>query len=326
VRESYNRLLIDPVGAATPDNVERFNYFTTGPRFAVLFGSATELSLDASYSVVSTQDQAASTLQTSLDSDRYQATLGLARAVSEVTKAGLSVTTQKVKYDEASASDYDRDEASVYYTSRIARTAISGELGVSRIRLTDDSPTGLLARIGLAHKISASSTVTLGVARQTADSADIVRSGSGAQRPGDAPILAATRDPFVDRTFSLGWEYARGRNNFGVDVFRTEEQYLVTTTRDRTLSGGGAYFERRLRPSLSFNVSARYQKEDLDQIGAGSKDTEGVIGLTWNAGVHLRIALQGELYKRTGTGGTSDYTENRIGVRFGYDFLRGGGA
>ncbi len=322
VRESYNRLLIDPVGAATPDNIERFNYFTTGPRFAVLLGAATELSLDANYSKVTTRDEVTTTTLTNLDSDRYQAALALSRAVSESAQLSASVLTQKIEYNESPVSDYKRDEASLRYAAQVARTAFSVEVGQTRIRQRTDTSTGLLAQIGVTRKISAASTVTLGLARQTADSADIIRAGTGAQRPDDAPLVVAARDPFVDRTVSLGWDYERARNRFGVDAFHTEQTYLATTSRDRTLKGAGAYFERRLRPALSFNLSGRYQKEDLDALGAGSNDIETILGLTWHAGARTRISLQGERCKRSGSGLTSDFTDNRIGLRFGYNLLR----
>ncbi len=328
LRESYNRLLIDPVGAATPDNIERFNYVTTGPRVAVLLGTATELSLDATYSKVTTHDQAGITnTQTALDSDRYGAALTLARAVSESSKLSAGVTSEKIEYDVSPDSDYRRDQASVLYVTRVARTAFTAEVGATRIDQRDDTSTGLLARFGITRKVSASSTVTLGLARQTADSADIIRAGTGAQRPEDAPITIAARDPFVDKTVSLGWDYERGRNRFGIDGFHSEQTYTLSSSRARKLKGGGAYFERRLRPTLSFNLAGRYQEEDLEGLGAGSKDSEAIMGFTWQAGPRTSVSLQGERYKRSGSGLTSDYTDNRIGLRFGYNLLRatGGG-
>jgi hypothetical protein len=201
---------------------------------------------------------------------------------------------------------------------------LSAELGVSRISVGDDNPSGLLARINATRRISASSAITLGIARQTADSADIIRAGSGAQRPGDAPVLVASRDPFVDRTVSLGWEFARPRTRLGVDIYRTQERYLVNALRDRTLQGGGAYFERRLRPSLSFDLAARYQREDLDGVSSDSKDIEASAGLSWHAGAHTRVSLLAQRYDRKGSGSVSDYTENRVGLQVGYNLLHSG--
>jgi hypothetical protein len=325
VRDSFDKLLLDPTASVTPSNVETYNYLTTGPRFRLHFGSATELMIQALYSVLTSINSANTTgIATNLDSKRYGANSSLIHSLSEASQLSLNLNEQRVRYDDRTLdADYDRGEISLGYNTKIARTLFAAELGDSRIAQQGHSSNGILTRLGVTRKVSPSSRAELSFTRQTADAADLIRYDFGGVRPDQSPLRVASHDPLVDTTLTLGWRFETARTDFSADVYRTQERYTVSHTLDRDVTGTHVDFERRLQPRLGMQVSARYERQSFANSGGSDNEYDVSAALNWYLGFRLQVSfLLNHFDRRSQNGNTFSYTENRVGVRAAYNLLK----
>jgi len=329
-RDSFDKLAVDPTAAATPGNLATYNYFTTGPQFGLRFGAATRLIAQATYSKINVLNSG--TLDTndplilnaSLNSKRYGGLAELQHDVSANGKVALNVSTERVRYDNPNLdADYNRNDFSVAYTTRWARTTVAAELGDTRITEQGASSNGLLARLGASRRISPDSTLVFGFQRQTADSADLMRNTNGVL-PSDITLQVASHDPLVDTTVSAGWRFERVRTRWGVNGYRTTERYLVNHELDRNVSGANAAFEHRLLTTVGFQVSANYFKESYTNTGVADHEIDFAVALQWYLGRKLRASFIGERFDRSGNDIHLTYKKNRVEARLSYDLLGNG--
>jgi hypothetical protein len=326
-RESVDKLLVDPTVTETLTNIQTYNYFTTGPRLSLQFGQRTDLSVEGTYSRLDSLNSPNLTAGIpDLDSTRTGANVALTRAFSDSSRSSLNLRTEKIDYSDATVreADYRDDEASISYNSRVARTTLAIEAGATRITQHGQGATGLLARAAMQRRMSSSQILKLSFMRQTADAADIVRYDFGlALAPGQTPLLLAAHDPLVDTTVSVGWQFEKPRTRIGIDVYRMQERYTISTNLNRALWGSDAYYERRLTPTVSLKVLAQYFRESYQGEPLDDHEIDTSVSLNWRPTRRLRITFRADRYDRSGQGATLTFTENRIGVRFGYDVLEG---
>lgn len=318
-RDTFSQLTLDPAAAATPDNTESFNYFTTGPRGEFAFGSNMQLSVYGTYSAVHYMSRNADT--TGVDSKRYSGGLTLRHVVSEGTSSYLAVTSQKVKFDDVTiVGDYDRQEAYVGYHLEGGRTFADVSVGATRLeRTSGPSQSGFLGRLELARKISPSSTVSLQATEQIGDSVDMFRSGF--DRPTGLAGLQefATTDPFRERLVGVSWNFQRPRTSFSLSATVTQDRYETQTTLDRKSRGIGASFTRRLNPLFDFNLSAQYQRDDFDNINVENKLKDIATALAWHVGRRLDVTFHYTRAERDSAGQGVEYNENRYGATLAYN-------
>jgi hypothetical protein len=325
LRENFNRLLLDPTQSETLNNVETYNYITTGPRFRLHFSSSTFLVVQATYSRLTSIDSPNTVgNQVDLDGARYGANASLIYRVSRRGKLSLNLSSYRVQYaDRALHSDFDRSEATVGYDTRIARTTFAAEVGVSRIKQQDDTTYGPLARIGLGRRISPSSTLELSFTRQTVDAADIVQyEPGGTWYESMEPLRVAARDPLVDTTAMIAWQFERPRTRLGVGVYRARERYTVSTDFDRDVTGAYGFYEWRLRRAWTLALSARFEGQSFNGHSPSDNEVGLSSSLNWDVGRRLRISFRAERFDRGGGPVIYNYSENRIGIRLGYALLR----
>jgi hypothetical protein len=319
VRDTFSQVTLDPAAATTPDNIESFNYLTTGPRGEFAFGSSMQLSVFGTYSDVHYSSRNADT--TDADSKRYTGGLTLRHMVSEGTNTYVTVTSQKVDLDEATTiGDYKRQEASVGYHLAGSRTFADISVGATRLEPSEgSSQDGFLGRMELARKISPSSTISLQAAQQIGDSADMFRSGF--DRPSGLAGLQefATNDPFRERVLGVSWNFQRPRTSFSLSATVTQDRYETQTDLDRKSRGFGASFTRRMNPLFDFNVALQYQRDDFDNVDLENKQQDISTGLAWHAGRRLDVMFQYTRAKRDGTGPGVQYTDNRYGATLAYN-------
>jgi hypothetical protein len=321
-RDSYSQVTLDPLTAATPDNIESFNYLTTGPRAEFAFGSSMLLSVYGTYSDVHYMARNANTADS--DSNRYTGGLTLRHLVSEGTSTYLALTSQKVEFDDVTiVGDYKREEAYVGYHLEGSRTFADLSVGANRLdRTGGTSQSGFLGRMELARKVSPSSTVSFQATQQIADSVDMFRSGF--DRPNGLAGLQeyATNDPFRERLFGVSWNYQRPRTSFTLSGTVTQDRYENQKELDRSSRGLGASITRRLNPLFDLGVSLLYQRDDFDNIAVENKQFDSTAALAWHAGRQLDVSFQYTHAKRDSTGQGVEYTENRIGATFAYSLTQ----
>jgi hypothetical protein len=300
--ESFGQAQTDPFAPATPDTSENINYFSTGPNVILRFGAAAGMRLFGRYSITSYEESP-------LDSDRTLGGAALFREISASSTLSLNGVAEQIDVEQAGA-DYDRDSAFFSYELDGGRTDLTTQLGYTWLKPeTGEDNDGLLASIMLTRVLSASSTLYMEVGTQFTDAAEALRGAlDGAVGGVD---IAATSDPFENRTAELRWSFARNRTTFGLGASWNEDRYEHTTDLDRTRYSYEATFSRRLGRQLDFELSAVYDDENFDNTAVHSKELRFMSVLSWQVGRNLGLALTFERNDRSTSNGLGEYVENR---------------
>ncbi len=319
-RESFSQAVVDPLAAPTPDNLENINYFTTGPRLYLHLGRRLNLELHADYSATES-DLPSSAFESGIDSERYAAGFVLSRPLSPSSELSASLDFQRVEFDESDAfvfGDYDRYEALIGYSRQIGRTALSLALGSTRVDDGTDRWNNFLARAELSRRISPSSSLVLRASQQTADAADIIRGTFDPARASTMGLRIASRDPFRERALGADWRFARARTSLAVGVTLTEEDHEAVPALDRSMYDIYVEIGRRLRPTVNFLVSGRYEREKFDESRFEDEEVEATVRLDWQLGPRVVASLHYDRLDRDSSDPTYSATENRVGIRFAF--------
>jgi hypothetical protein len=326
VQDSFGQAQQDPLAAATPANRENINYFTTGPNVIFRFGSAAALRLLGRYSLSTYEDSP-------LDSERTSGGFVLSRELSGRSSVALNGTVEEVDFDDPASPDFDRKVSSLSYTLNASRTDITAEVGYSWIERdvdVDADSSGVLVRLELVRRVSASSTVNLTAGTQLTDASEALRSelggietGIGGGSGGGASVTA-TADIFENRFASAGWQFARGRTALGLDVGWEEDSYETQPQLDSERLIYVATLERQLGRAGSARLSAGYTTEDFPVTNDETEELRIAAALSWRLGRNIGLALTGERSDRESTaelGGAA--VENRVFLTMFYRPLPG---
>lgn len=307
VQENFGQITTDPFSAATPDNRENINYFTTGPDFTVRLGGAMSMLLSGRYSDLQYETS-------DLDSRRYGGTLALIRQLSGTSTLGLNVMGEQIDFDtEGPTEDYDRYEAFLRYAVEGARGGLSMDLGYTAVDQRNKTD-GLLARVDLSRRVSASSAIAFSAGTQFSDSGDLFRDTQnhrGVSRESQSIILSSV--PFRVNSAALSWEFQRNRTGFGARAEIGDEDYEDLSDLERTVAVYSIFASRELSRFLQMRVFIALNHEDFD---VGFKDDEINAGasLAWLIGRNLQLQFQYDYFDRDSTAGDTGYKENRASL------------
>ncbi len=321
VRDTFNQVTLNPSQATRPDNLESFNYFTTGPRAMIGLGQNLALTLFGTYSDVAYSSRSATTEDA--DSQRCAAGATLSRSISDQANAYLSFNTQKVEFKDdvigVPDPDYTRQEAYVGYHVSGSRTFADVSAGATRPDPAadgQDSTSAFLARLSLARKLTPSSTLRFNASQQIGDSADMtrfrLRPPDG--RRGFAGLRHQRSVPRPTSMSSAGISAARAPRSALTGTI-SEDRYGSATVLNRDSEQARAVFTRRLRPTLDLNLVVNYLKEDFQNVSLVNKQLDEIVALTWQAGRRLGVTFQYSHSKRDSDqgDGTLHRESNRCG-------------
>jgi hypothetical protein len=256
-----------------------------------------------------------------LDSDRYSALVALERKLSAASSVSLNASRDSIRFDDSTLNpDYDRDSAYARYKLDGRRTSIALDAGYTRIdRTVGENSDGLLFRVELSRRISASSYLAASAGHEFSDAADAFRLSQTLTGGGlDTQATVQTSAPFTNKYYTLGWNFARNRTGLNLSASRFEETYQDNglLDRDRTLLNG--LISRNLTPVLQVALAASYSKENYKNVGVDAKDSTAGVQLNWRAGRHLTIAARYQYAHRTSDPAGTGFTENRTWLQFGW--------
>lgn len=313
--DNFGQVLNDPVQAATPDNRENINNFSTGPDAMLAFGSQTRLRLGGRYSLTTYERSA-------LDSDTVSANLALIRLLSSASSGSVNFQTAKISYDDtAFDADYRQSEAFLRYDVSGARTFLAVDAGYTQLErdATADKEDGLLLRLDAARRLSSASTATLNAGREFANSATAFTAAQNT-----APIGVGTAPgrqtalPFTRDHASLGWSFARNRTGLSFGAGWERQSYEDVGNLDQTLYSGTMAAHRDMSQSTSLLLNVLYSHAKFDQIGGDYRDLEGGLTFRWRWSQSLSMNLSYEYYDRSSDAPAGDFNENRIWLTFAY--------
>lgn len=315
--DNFGQVLNDPFTPATPENRENINYFTTGPDVTFAFGSQTRLQLGARYALTTYEDSP-------FDSESKGGEIGLSRLLSGATSLGLHGRVQDVEYDQTTLNaDYTLNEVFLRYDAEGARTFLTLDLGYTKIDRDGSarSEDGLLMRLDISRRLSASSTGNLSAGREfssTGASFAATQSGGGVSletAPGRQSIL-----PFTHDYATLGWTFSRDRTGLSLSGSWSEQSYEGFPLLDQTLSTLSTSLRRDLSSATSLLLEAAYLRGQFEQPGGDYDEITAGVSFSWRLGRHVLLNLTYDRADRDSDLADGGYTENRYWLSIGYRY------
>jgi hypothetical protein len=343
LQDDYGQAALDPFAPVTPGNIESINFVSTGPDVALRMGGRGFFDLSVRIARADYQISPFS-------SSRVLGSAAAGLQISPRSSVSLNGVAERVLFDNTKVNgDFDRTSAYVRYDIQGARTALSLDLGATKVSQSgapftapisrgrgspstgplpvSQSPsttTGPLARLAITRELSQSATLTLSGGRELTDGSSSFSSIQG----GAIGIVGTnsavlTSSPYTSNFASAEWQYKRNRTTIGVsgnwgrDVYPNQPQY--------DLNRGGVEFNvgRKISRSLALQVVGRYGKTDyvhgnlLPLLGTPKyNDALLAAGLSWRHGRALEVRFRAEHSTRTPA--STGYQENRIFVTVGY--------
>jgi hypothetical protein len=313
ILENFGQNELNPFLAASPDNRENLNYFSTGPELNFRLGAVGELTVFGRYSLTDFGES-------NFDDTRVLVGAALSRDLSERSVVSLNATTERVEFDDEDfGSDYDRNSAYIGYQVEGARTRLAADVGYSIIHDRGDTDGSPLLYLELERDLSQSSTLSLRGGVRSSDNATSLRDGTS---PGggipDGPGDASTSVPFDLQHVTLGWEVIALRTQIGLMLGYEEEVYGTGLNLDRENVFLRGSAERLLTPRFSIRAQATLFETDFELNE--QKDDEARYGLflAWNVSGHLFLEADFEHLDRESTDVATEFDETRVFFRIAW--------
>lgn len=310
--DRFGQTQTDPFVAATPDNLENVNYFSTGPDFTFRLGTAASVTLFGRYSMSTFEDS-------NFDDERELFGMSIGRDLSQRSRIALNATTEHVEFDDPLVGDeFDRRSYYLSYEAEGARTQVSAEAGMSEIDGEEESETYPLFSLTVARDVSPRSVVNFSASTRSSDTAsaigldDVFGGGPG------IPDRISTTDTFEMRDARLGWEFTAPRTTFGFSVGYEEDRYDNATELDRSRQSVNAFVRREITPTISLEARGLLRMSEFDETGQEEDETEYGILASWNAVGRLFIELSADLHDRDSTIDETEFQELRTFLRFAW--------
>ncbi|KRF02142.1 hypothetical protein ASG87_11735 [Frateuria sp. Soil773] len=258
---------IDTLVSNGPNNLQQTNVLSLGPTLHLRFGNALTAQAELRYidSYASKVDE--------FDSSRGLAAFRVYRALGPTAQLSFNVEAQRVRFDNHADLDFDRTEAYLRYTSKLARFDADVLLGWSRLDFShapDQSKP--LARLTLDWRPTLRSTFTLAGVYQYSDAAQdlmqpldmaVSSASGGAIGTGNAVINAQV---YLDRRVEATYAFHDERLTLSVTPIYGKLHYLNDRTLDQTSRGVGMGLAYRLRPTLTLSAFANGERMDYSRL------------------------------------------------------------
>lgn len=318
VADNFGQVLSDPFAAATPDNRENINYFSTGPGFTFPIGARNFVRADARYSKVNYEDSP-------FDSDSVSGQLGVGHVFSSASRVSLLGRKEDVDFtQEGSRGDYKQTDAFIQFSADGARTHLAVDAGYTELELDDaESQDGLLLRVEASRRLSGSSTAVLSAGREFANSGSAFAMTQTSGSIGlDAAPGRQTELPFTHDHASLGWNFSRNRTSFGLSLAWYEDSYEqqdvpLAPSLDQSFVSLSGLFSRQISARTNLQLQALYGEGEFDS-GPGYDELNAGASIIFRASRRISVTVEYEYYQRNSDVRLNEGTENRIWLSIGY--------
>lgn len=310
VEDTFGQTTRDQFAAETPTNRENVNYLSTGPELTLSLGGRNDLILRGRYEDVHYEEA-------ELGNDRVRGDLVLQRELSKATKAGLNVSTDRVRYDdEMLAPDFDRNEAYLSYDVQAARTTLSVQGGITEIRSDGESDDGWLGRLSLTRRSSSALTLGLELGHEFSDAGRAFVQQQQLQPGAVDPVLVQqTGAPFESVYGAVTAQFSRNRTSMNVRLARYDEQYDALPLFDRERLTADFTLQRNLNAALVANFAAHYARQEYESFEREISDLSASLGLRWSIGRATSLSFEYRYLDRADDIEGGDYRANELWVR-----------
>jgi hypothetical protein len=311
LRENYGQTRRSVFNANTPANRQNFNYLTTGPDGVLPVSADVDLTGSATYSRATFE-------QTALNSNRYNAQLGVAEHLNPGSVISLNANSEHLEYSGSNLT-YDRESVFGRYDTRGPRSAVTLDLGASHISYQGTAKTGLLLDLTAQRQISEYSTLRLNVNSGFSDSANTFRGDQAANGVKlDPGTVVATSDAFHRDSANGSWNFIRNRTRLALYAAYNRERYETLVGFDRSVIRVGLQVSRQIMTKLRFTIDGNILQEKYDSSGFRSRQGNGSAEFQWDFSRTLAMTLGGSHVARTVTEGATGYGENRAYLFISY--------
>jgi hypothetical protein len=312
--DNFGQGNIDPAAPLTPNNRENINYFTTGPDLTMPLGAANEMLLEGRYSNVNYE-------VSPLSSNRYSAGLGIRHELSSSSGISVNVQDEVIRFEDSTLNpDYDEQEAYLRYDAKGVRTRITFDVGVDRLKLTNETVSGPLARVEVTRQLSPSTSIVLTAGRDFSDVGNeflLLQSLGGATLSTQA--VGASGDPFKQDYVTLGWNFQERRTTFGFGAGYFKLTYEDGDTLDEERTTGSAHFSRRLTPRVEAGVYVSYVKEQFrNLLGGDYNELDATAQVTYRINSKFSMDVELARTRREDELDANSYTDDRVWLKFRY--------
>ena len=312
--ENFGQTSIDPAAAATPNNRENINNFSTGPDLTLPLGATDALLVDARYSNVNYQ-------VSQLSSNRYSAGVGARHELSAASGISLNAEDELIRFADSQANpDYDQQEAYFRYDATGARTRLSVDAGYTRLKLQTTQVSGFLARLELTRQLTPSQTLTFTAGHDYSDAGNeflLLQALGGANLATQA--IGASSSPFKQNYVTFGWGFQARRTGFGVDAGHFKLTYLESNLLDEERTTAGAHVTRRLTPRVEAGLYVSYLKEAFRNLGGGNyNQLDTTAQVTYRINAKLTVDFELARTRRDSDLSSTTYTDDRAWLKIKY--------
>lgn len=275
---------LSTLSSDAPGNQQQTNVLMLGPTLHFNLGRAMRGEAELHY----IGSRASRTTQ--FNSSRGQGALRLSRDISPTSQLSLNLESQQVQFDEASETDYRRDQVFARYTRKLAHVDLDAAVGWSRVRFdggrTISDP---LMRATVDWHATARNMLGLSYMRQYSDAAQDLIAMIGPTQEGTLPSAPAgihtggaviASAAYLERRVSGYYSYGDERLTFSLSPWYRKLHYIEAVNPDQAGRGGDAGLDYRLRERLTLSAFANVERIDYRVLAR--RDT------TRNLGIGLR--------------------------------------
>jgi hypothetical protein len=314
IEDRFGQVREDLFSAASPENRENVNNFSTGPDLRLSLGRVTSLLASARYTRVNYERSQA-------DSERFGGTLAAERMLSSSARASLNVSAERIEpQDSGIDAQYKRTAAYARYALTGRRTSASFDVGANRVRGGGVGGTGLLVRLDIGRQIGTYSRLQFNVGQEYTDSGSELglRAGQPVTPQPGSDVVVQSSQPYTSRFARLGWDITGRRTTIGLSGGWTEQDREGgESTLNQQEVTVGLRATRQLGARTDIRAGVQYEMHDYEQAGLDNDDLAYSLALTWNFARRAGLTLEGE-HSRFGSDLLPTASETRYWLRLRY--------
>lgn len=316
---------VDVFASASPGNIQRTNFFSTGPtlflRFSPVLSGRAELRWQDTYAEV---DRA-------FNSERLQLALRAIRALDDTTDLSGNVELARVRPDEPGLATFDNDRVALFarWARESARRSLGFDVGWSEVDFdgAEDS-SGLLLRARGTWDPTEASTLDFALAREYSDAAADLVLRAPTEDDLAQPVTAGpgfgidvTPDVFLDRRAGLGYTIRGERVQTALRGDFRRQTYRQNPALDRRTAGVGIGLDYLLSTTATLGAFASHYDQVALNTDFGSTETDAGVRLRYRARSNLWLVAELARARRDADLPANEFTETRafIGVTLSRD-------
>src|SRR5215467_4297598 len=289
-RNTFSQALLNPLGAATPDNVASINNASTGPQLRLQPTLRTSVTVNGTATWVSSTTKAAN--YDNISNHRLGGDFNIDRAFSSSLTAYVSGSYMDVKFQDTTANtDFTQKQLQAGFRLSTGRTFMDTSAGYTWVNLDNpeqQTASGFTWNVQLSRLLSPTQRLAFHWLSQFTDAANLFRLNLDRPTPSGASSQIATGSPFLHREFGADWRFEASRTTFDLGALYFQETYEETPAANRDVYDIYGLVTRHLSESVDADLGVYYMHQKFE-TGTLSKNLNGLASVRWRLGPRLAL-------------------------------------